>query len=48
LLARDEHGNFHPASPEQILTAARQVIDEMIPRGRVFVTATQVKDYVRT
>ncbi|PLP97932.1 RadC family protein [Cupriavidus pauculus] len=48
LLARDEHGNYQPATPEQILAAARQVIDEMIPHGQVFVTATQVKDYLRT
>ena len=48
LLARDEQGHDHPATPEQILTAARQVIDEMIPHGQVFATATQVKDYLRT
>jgi DNA repair protein RadC len=48
LLVRDGRGRYRPASADQILDAARRVIDQKIPRGALFTSPTLVKDYLRT
>lgn len=48
LLVRDEHGQYLPASADQILDAARQVIDARMPKGMLFTAPGDVKDYLRT
>lgn len=48
LLVRDEQGRYLPASVEQILNVARQVIDHKYPRGALFTAPELVKDYLRT
>ncbi|MCQ4243185.1 JAB domain-containing protein, partial [Stutzerimonas stutzeri] len=46
LLIQDEAGHYVPATADQILTAARQVIDLKIPRGAAFTAPDVVKDYL--
>ncbi|MAE23566.1 DNA repair protein RadC [Pseudomonas chengduensis] len=48
LLVRDDQGRYLPATADQILAVARQVIDQKIPRGAQFTSPTLVKDYLRT
>ncbi|MDZ4348972.1 MAG: DNA repair protein RadC [Xanthomonadaceae bacterium] len=48
LLVRDDQGRYLLATADQILEAARQVIDQKIPRGALFTSPTLVKDYLRT
>lgn len=33
LLVRDARGRYQPATVDQILSAARQVVDQKMPRG---------------
>ncbi|HBO3907238.1 RadC family protein [Pseudomonas aeruginosa] len=46
LLVRDSQGRYMPATADQILEAARQVIDRKIPRGALFTSPELVKDYL--
>ena len=48
LLVRGDQGRYLPATADQILEAARYVIDQKIPRGALFTSPTLVKDYLRT
>ncbi|KDC32860.1 RadC-like JAB domain protein [Bordetella bronchiseptica F4563] len=48
LLVRDAQGRYLPASAEQILEAARQIIDQKVARGDVFSSPMLVKSYLRT
>ena len=48
LLVRDAQGRYLLATNDQILAAARQVIDQKIPRGTLFTSPAMVKDYLRT
>ncbi|WP_082890315.1 JAB domain-containing protein [Halotalea alkalilenta] len=47
LLVRDAHGGYQPATADQILEAARQVIDQKTQRGASFTSPTVVKEYLR-
>jgi len=47
LLVRDAHGRYLPASADDILEAARQVIDRKMQRGADFSSPTSVKTYLR-
>lgn len=47
LLVRDAQGRYLAASPEQILAAARQVVDLQVRRGVEFTSPALVKDYLR-
>ncbi|MCJ1947214.1 JAB domain-containing protein, partial [Pseudomonas aeruginosa] len=48
LLVRDAHGRYLPASADDILEAARQVIDRKMQRGAEFTSPAAVKEYLRT
>ena len=48
LLVRDVHGCYLPASADDILEAARQVIDQKMQRGAEFTSPAAVKEYLRT
>lgn len=48
LLVRDDQGRHLPATADQILEAARHVIDQKTPRGTLFSSPELVKDYLRT
>ncbi|MHA7685556.1 RadC family protein [Cupriavidus sp. PET2-C1] len=48
LLVRDAQGRYLPASVEQILEAARQVIDQKMRRGTPFTSSMLVKEYLST
>ena len=48
LLVRDDQGRYLPATADQILEAARYVIDQKTPRGTLFTSPALVKDYLRT
>ncbi|MFO1177076.1 MAG: DNA repair protein RadC [Ottowia sp.] len=48
LLVRDAHGRYLPASADDILEAARQVIDQKMQRGTLFDSPATVKTYLRT
>lgn len=48
LLVRDAQGRYLPASADQILDAARQVIDQKMQRGVSFTSPTLVKEYLVT
>lgn len=48
LLVRDAQGRYLPASADQILDAARQVIDQKMQRGISFTSPTLVKEYLAT
>jgi DNA repair protein RadC len=47
LLVRDTQGHYGPASPDQILDAARCVIDQKMPRGVCCDQPETVKEFVR-
>jgi len=46
LLVRDAHGRYVLATPEQILDAARQVIDQRMPRGTSLTSPRAVREYL--
>lgn len=48
LLVRDAQGRYLPASADQIIKAARQVIDQKMQRGVSFTSPTLVKEYLVT
>src|SRR5690554_2660827 len=48
LLVRDAQGRYLLASVDQILDAARQVIDQKIQRGMSFTSPAAVKEYLCT
>ncbi len=48
LLVRDAQGRYLPASADQILDAARQVIDQKMQRGAAFTSPLLVKEYLVT
>ncbi|HWK69543.1 MAG TPA: DNA repair protein RadC [Burkholderiaceae bacterium] len=48
LLVRDAQGCYLPASSDQILEAARQVVDQKMTRGTAFSSPATVKEYLTT
>lgn len=46
LLVRDAQGRYLSASADQILDAARQVVDQKMQRGAAFTSPTLVKEYL--
>ena len=48
LLVRDAQDRYLPASADDILEAARQVIDRKMRRGAEFTSPAAVKEYLRT
>ncbi len=48
LLVRDDAGRYVPASPEQILDAARQATDVKMKRGAAFTSPETVKTFLQT
>lgn len=48
LMIRDEQGRYLPATAEQILDAARKVIDQKVQRGAAFTSSELVKEYLIT
>ncbi|EPJ5824421.1 DNA repair protein RadC [Pseudomonas aeruginosa] len=46
LLVRDSHGHYALASADQILEAARLVIDQKMQRGTSFTSPAAVKEYL--
>ncbi|WP_368994573.1 DNA repair protein RadC [Citrobacter freundii] len=47
LMVRDAHGRYLPASADDILEAARRVIDQKMLRGAEFTSPAAVKEYLR-
>lgn len=47
LLVRDDQGHYQPATADQILEAARQVIDRKMQRGAAFSAPNAAKEYLR-
>ena len=47
LMVRDSQGHYLPATADQILEAARQVIEHKMQRGASFSSAMEVKDFLR-
>ena len=47
LMLRDSRWRYRQASADQILEAARQVIDQKMQRGDEFTSPAAVKDYLR-
>ena len=47
LMVRDGRGRYRPADADQILEAARQVIEQKMQRGEAFTSPEAVKDYLR-
>lgn len=47
LMVRDGRGRYRPADADQILEAARQVIEQKMQRGETFTSPEAVKDYLR-
>ena len=47
-MVRDAQGRYLPASADQIIEAARQVIDQKMQRGVSFTSPTLVKEYLVT
>lgn len=47
LMVRDVRGHYRPATPEQVLTAARAIVDQTVRGDTSFTTPAVVKDYVR-
>ncbi|MCY1372778.1 hypothetical protein D9M69_600100 [compost metagenome] len=45
-MIRDEHGRYLPATAEQILAAARKVIEQKVQRGEAFTSPELVKEYL--
>ncbi|HBO1490231.1 MULTISPECIES: RadC family protein [Gammaproteobacteria] len=48
LMVRSARGRYQPASANQILEAARLVIDQKMPRGESFTSPMAVKEYLGT
>lgn len=48
LLVRDAQGEYRPASCEEVLTAARQVLGHRVRRGTTLSSPEIVRDYLRT
>lgn len=48
LLVRDDQGRYLPATADQILEAARQIIDQKMQRGMAFTSPATVKEYLVT
>ena len=48
LMVRSARGRYQPASADQILEAARWVIDQKMPRGETFTSPMAVKEYLGT
>ncbi|SFY09266.1 JAB domain-containing protein [Azotobacter vinelandii] len=48
LMVRDAQGRYLVATAEQILEAARQVIDWKVPRGTLLTSTSLARDYLRT
>jgi len=48
LLVRDAQGRYLPASADQLLDMARQVIDQKYQRGALFASPELVKEYLCT
>ena len=48
LMVRDAKGHYQPATADQILDAARRVIDQKMRRGAEFSSPETVKEYLRT
>ncbi|MGP9826116.1 JAB domain-containing protein [Ectopseudomonas khazarica] len=46
MMIRDEQGRYLPATAEQILDAARKVIDQKVQRGAAFTSSDLVKEYL--
>lgn len=46
LLVRDAQGRYLPASADQILDAARLVIDQKLQRGMSFTSPATVKEFL--
>lgn len=46
ILIRDAKGEYQPASTDQILDAARRVMDQLVQRGIQMTSPTTVKDYL--
>ncbi|MCE5232262.1 MAG: DNA repair protein RadC [Mizugakiibacter sp.] len=47
LLVRDARGRYHSATANQILAAARQVVDQKMQRGADFSSPADVRTYLR-
>ena len=47
LMVRDGRGRYRPADADQILEAARQVIEQKMQRGASFSSPVAVKEYLR-
>ncbi|AYD64457.1 DNA repair protein RadC [Achromobacter sp. B7] len=47
LLVRDDQGRYLMTTADQILEAARQIIDQKIRRGASFTSPSEVKDYLK-
>ena len=47
LMVRDGRGRYRPADADQILEAARQVIEQKMQRGETFTSPEAVKDSLR-
>nr|WP_315225411.1 DNA repair protein RadC [uncultured Albidiferax sp.] len=47
LLVRDDQGRYLMATADQILEAARQIIDQKTRRGASFTSPSEVKDYLK-
>ncbi|WP_050464265.1 JAB domain-containing protein [Herbaspirillum autotrophicum] len=47
LLVRDDHGQYVMATADQILDAARHVIDYKVRRGVPLISANMVKEYLK-
>jgi DNA repair protein RadC len=47
LMVRDANGRYQPATAEQVLEAARQVIEHKMQRGASFCSPEAVKEYLR-
>ncbi|MBV6776894.1 RadC family protein [Xanthomonas euvesicatoria] len=46
LMVRDGRGRYRPADADQILEAARQVIEQKMQRGEAFTSPAAVKEYL--
>ncbi len=47
LMVRDGRGRYRPADAEQILEAARRIVEQKMRRGQAFISPAAVKDYLR-
>lgn len=48
LFVRDARRRYQPATAEQIIDAARQVVEERLRRGAAMTSPQEVKDFLRT